>query len=135
MYSSSGFSKISATEITFFGEIFNSLSSIFLASIKSKEGGATTIEGLYLFNLSICSLMFLKVSKYSKLIKNEFIVLYKSLSALKKNAILCPKILLLGSILARIVPAHIPCSSGVVINIPLCPDVPEDRPTEIFLYF
>ena len=42
--------------------------------------------------------MFLKVSKYSKLIKNEFIVLYKSLSALRKNAILCPKILFLGKV-------------------------------------
>jgi len=54
------------------------------------------IVGRYLFNLSICSSISLKVSKYSKLIKNEFIALYKSLSALRKNAILCPKILFLA---------------------------------------
>ena len=110
-------------------------SFIFLASINSKEGGATIIVGLYLFNLSICMSISLKVSKYSKLIKKEFIDLYKSLSALRKNAILCPRMLFLGSILAKIVPAHMPCSSGVVINIPLCPEVPEDNPTEISLYF
>ena len=43
----------------------------------------------------------------------------------------CPKHLRRGSIFASTAPAHIACSSGEVRNSPRCPDVPDDKPTEI----